>query len=461
MELFNFPINSFSPIDEQVFIQLRNIIANNSLKDQPILPTPRELAIQLKQSQTDIFNAYKQLEIEGFIERNDDEYHILTIDETKSLSAGYMSDFVQTTKTLPYDFAVNLVDMEHFPLKEWQECLMEATTDASVFTASDDNGEMLLKEALQEHLKTNRNMDVSTSNIFVNSSMQALLIRLGVFLRDNGYYNSYISEQPGNQILYNLFKFLHYSTSHYPVTSAGYQIEKIPEQKTLLYASPSQQQPFGITMPIEQRLRLIAWAERNDSLIIEDDTEAEFRYNGRSVSPLASQNSEYLIYIGSFAQSFLPSLRIAYLVLPDRFVKEFTEAVSKSEQNASGFTQLAMAKFMNKGYFTKHLEKMTAIYEQKMGVILTKIQTTLPATVKVYSANVGQFLLLQPNNGMTEDELIASAEQVGVAVYRGSKFSIEHIAPPAPIVQLGFGKLTRKDYISGIERLYQAWFTKD
>lgn len=459
MELFTFPINNLSPINEQIYIQIKNLITNNKFSGDKQLPSPRELAIHLKQSQSDIFDAYTQLSIEGYIEKKDDIFFVRQLENTEKISPGYTSEFIKHKRILPYDFKIDLVDKQHFPLKQWQRSLLEASEDLTIYSASEGSGDPLLKDALKNHLKDYRGIEVSTSNIFINSSIRAIMIRLGVFFREKGYFNSYISENPGKKITYNLFNSIGFKTTTFPVTPDGHEIESIPEEQKILLVSPSQQQLYGITMPIEKRLRLISWAERTESLIIEDESESDFRYYGKVVEPLAATNSEHVIYVGSFSHSFLPTLRVSYLIIPDRFVEEFSNYNAEFEQNSSTLNQLAIAKFINKGFFIEHLEKMTSIYEQKMTVLLTKIETTLPATVKVYSYSGGQYIVIQPNNNMTEDELISTAEKMGVGVYRGSNFFIENHSPSSPIVLLGFGKLSRKEFISGIERLYQAWFT--
>lgn len=188
--------------------------------------------------------------------------------------------------------------------------------------------------------------------------------------------------------------------------------------------TPSQQ-PLGITIPVKKRVQLIAWAKKNNCLIIEDDNDSEFRYNATIIAPMASINSNHVIYINSFARSFLPSFRVAFSILPDQYVEEFVAFNEDFVQNASSLVQIALANFLAEGYFADHLKKMTSIYNQKMAVLSTTIQMTFPSTLRVFSDDSGQYLLIQPNNGMTEDELISSAAELGVKVYPFSTFYLE------------------------------------
>ncbi|MBQ0137759.1 MAG: PLP-dependent aminotransferase family protein [Kurthia sp.] len=458
MDLFTFPLNSFSPIDEQIYIQIRNLIVEHKLDGITELPSARELAIHLKQSQADISSAYRQLEIEGYVTKKDNIFSLSTIENETTAQTNYSSTYKVDEKHFQYDFIPNIVDQQHFPIDRWNDCLREASLNPMIYAESDVNGEPLIKQALVAHFSTHRNISVSEANIFIGSSIQTLLIRLGMFLKEKDYFNSFIIENPGNRSSYNIFKSLGYTTSSYRVTPEKHNIDEIPEERALLYLTPSQQQPLGITLPVEQRFQLIAWAQRNDSLIIEDDNDSEFRYNGRSITPMASMNSGHVAYIGSFSRSFLPSLRVAYLLLPDRFVEEYHAHNKNFEQSSSSIAQIAVANFIKKGYMNEHFKKMLAIYEQKMTVLATKISTTFPSTVSTYSDDSGQYLLVQPNNGMTEEQLIDSASKFSVRVYPSSVFFLEGRKASAPIILLGFGRLSRPEILTGIERLAKAWF---
>lgn len=457
METFKFPINSFSPIDEQIYIQLKKLILENKLLDMKELPVPRDLAIFLKQSQADVASAYKQLEIEGYIKRKDSVFSLSAL-EIEEAETDYTSPFVIKEEHYQYDFLPHIVDQKHFPLERWNECLFEASQDGRIFVESQPNGEDFLREVLVNHLFQHRKLKVSPANIFIGSSIQTLLASLALFLIKKDYYSTFIIENPGNPKSYNIFKSLGYNISTYRVTPDGHYIDEIPEERAVLYLTPSQQQPLGITLPVEQRFNLIAWAKRNNSLIIEDDNDSEFRYNGRSITPMATMNSEHVVYMGSFSRSFLPSLHVAYLVLPDRYVEEFTHYIHDTEQSSSAVAQIAIAKFIQKGYLNEHLKKMSAIYEQKMVVLATKISTTFPSSVIIYSDESGQSLLIQPNNDMTEEELIESARKKSVKVYPSSPYFLEDRVAPGPIIVLGFGRMTRTEIITGIERLASAWF---
>ena len=173
---------------------------------------------------------------------------------------------------------------------------------------------------------------------------------------------------------------------------------------------------------------------------------------------MASINSSHVIYVNSFARSFLPSIRVAFSILPDQYVEDYMRFNEDFEQNASSLAQIALANFLEEGYFNDHLKKMTSIYDQKMAVLSTTIQMTFPSTVRVFSDDSGQYLLIQPNNGMTENELIASAAELGVKVYRFSTFYLEADADFPPLLMLGFGSLNRLETRDGVKRLYKAWF---
>lgn len=458
VELFSFTINDFSPVEEQIYFHLKNTITETDYEVEETLPSPRDLAIHLRQSVTDVFSAYKQLEIEGYVERIGDDFKLVQLHHSEEKVVGYKSKVKKEESILPYDFKVDIVDKKFFPLARWKECLSEATEETSIYSQGFPNGEPELKIALAKHFKRHRQMDVSPDNIFISSSIQALLTRLAMFFKSNNSYNSFIIENPGNKEAFSIFQSLGYHAQTYRVLPDGHQISEIPNKKSLLYVTPSQQQPLGITIPVKKRVQLIAWAKKNNCLIIEDDNDSEFRYNATSIAPMASINSSHVIYVNSFARSFLPSIRVAFSILPDQYVEDYMRFNEDFEQNASSLAQIALANFLEEGYFNDHLKKMTSIYDQKMAVLSTTIQMTFPSTFRVFSDDSGQYLLIQPNNGMTEDELISSAAELGVKVYRFSTFYLDDDADFPPLLMLGFGSLNRLETRDGVKRLYKAWF---
>ncbi|MFP7357704.1 PLP-dependent aminotransferase family protein [Kurthia gibsonii] len=461
MNVFKFPINNFSPIDEQIYIHLKNIIRNKEFEDIKIFPTPRDLAIQIKQSYSDVMSAYRQLEVEGYLKKQDDIFivpHFERVD--KEHSSGYKSDYVIDEEVAIFDFSPTTVDKQYFPLSRWQECLLESSNLSSLFQFSHHDGEYLLREAICTHLKKNRNIEASPANIFISSNVPALLLQLGTFLKKGGYYNSFKIENPGNYEAFSIFKELDYHLSTCPVSlEDGHDVNSLKDERTLFYVTLSYQQPLGYNLPIEKRAKLHQWAKKNDCLFIEDDRETAFRYDVRNVYPMASVDSTHVIYINSFAYSFLPSAKVAYMVLPNKLIEKYTQFTKHLTQNSSPILQTAIGHFINKGYFLEHVEHMKQIYNQKMQVLTAKIQTTFPERARIFGEEAGQSLLLQLNNGMSEEELIQSALEIGVKVYPISPYYLEGQTPKTPTLILGFGQLTRNEMTDAINRLYIKWYT--
>lgn len=147
------------------------------------------------------------------------------------------------------------------------------------------------------------------------------------------------------------------------------------------------------------------------------------------------------------------------MVLPNKLVEKYTQFTKHLTQNSSPILQTAIEHFINKGYFLEHVEHMKQIYNQKMQVLTAKIQTTFPERARIFGEEAGQSLLLQPNNGMSEEELIQSALEIGVKVYPISPYYLEGQNPKTPTLILGFGQLTRNEMTDAINRLYIKWYT--
>lgn len=458
---FNFPINNFSPIDEQIYIHLKNKIRSKKYNAHENFLSPRELAVKIKQSYSDVMSAYRQLEVEGYLKKENDVFIVPQFERVDSeLSEGYKSTYTFEEATIPFDFSPTAVDKQFFPLSHWQECLLEASALSSLFHPSDHNGDISLREAICTHLKKTRNIEASPANVFISSNTEALLLNLGMFLKDEGYYDAFKIENPGNYQAFSIFKLLDYQLSTCPVTlEEGHDLTHLKDERTIFYVTLSYQQPLGFNLPIEKRAKLHQWAKKNDCLFIEDDRETAFRYDVRNVYPMASVDSTNVIYMNSFSYSFLPSIKVAYMVLPNKLVEKYVHYTKRLTQNASPILQTAMGHFINKGYFLEHVEHMKTIYSQKMQVLTTKIQTTFPERARVFGEEAGQSLLVQPNNGMSEEELIQSALDIGVRVYPISPYYLEDKEPQIPTIILGFGQLTRTEMTDAINRLYTKWYT--
>ncbi len=162
------------------------------------------------------------------------------------------------------------------------------------------------------------------------------------------------------------------------VNENGTQLQQLAHlQSRLIYVTPSHHFPYGVSMSIQQRQALIHWAKEVDGFIIEDDYDSEFRYAQQPFPALASLDKSHVIYVGTFSKSFLPGIRLSYMVLPKSLIGRYKRYFAHFEQNASSLHQLTMASFMEKGEWTRHIKRMRLIYKHKMSFLVETLKKAI------------------------------------------------------------------------------------
>ena len=240
----------------------------------------------------------------------------------------------------------------------------------------------------------------------------------------------------------------------------GMHIRYLSESKSkIAYVTPSHQYPYGMVMPISKRLKLLHWAKENDGLIIEDDYDGEFRYKGKPIPSLQGlDEAGRVIYLGSFSKSLMPSMRISYLVLPDKLLNIYEQQYMIYEQPVPRLLQKTLEIFMKEGYWEKHLRKSKVLYKKKQELLINSITKYLGNDVTIVGADSGLHLLLKVNTQLKEDELIEKALIAGVKV---NSTSVNWINPPmdsSPVIFIGFAGIKLEDIPNAIKILSECWF---
>ena len=151
-----------------------------------------------------------------------------------------------------------------------------------------------------------------------------------------------------------------------PVDDQGLVVDAIPPRTRLVYVTPSHQFPLGMAMSLPAAPALLAWAERHDAAIVEDDYDSEFRYGDRPIEPLQTLDRRgRVIYVGSFSKTLLATLRLGFLVAPASLVAAVRSAKFLADWHTPLPLQAALAEFIDQGLFARHLRKMRGVYQQR------------------------------------------------------------------------------------------------
>ncbi len=445
---------------KQVYQQMKILITQGTLQTNDSLPSIRKLAETLQVSRNTTLTAYEQLVAEGYIRGEGRKGYFVNALEPVFLQEQeqeqpVLSQPTSNTTSLLVDFRAGAVDQTYFPMKTWRQLANQVLQEPSCYQYGELFGDPLLKEQLVPYLLQARGVSTTSENIMIGSSTQQMLLYVGFLLKD--HFPSVLLEDPGYNGAREAFQLHRFIIETLPVMETGAQLDILKHcQARLLYVTPSHHFPYGVSMTIQQRQTLIQWAQQVNGYILEDDYDGEFRYTQQPFPALASIDPSKVIYLGTFSKSFLPGVRLSYMVLPNTLVQPFKERFAHFEQNASSLHQRTMAQFMAQGEWTRHIKRMRLTYKQKMQHLVQELQRQFGPQIAVLGEQSGLYIVVKVKSPLSEQQLIQRAETYGVKVYPTSPFFINQTSED-PLLQLGFSKLTMEEIKLGVERLKEAW----
>ena len=439
---------------KQIYNQIKLLIETGQLVQNEVIPSIRKLADTLGVSRNTTLTAYEQLVAEGYIRGETKKGYFVNSYEPIYLqsSAHQREELSEPRSDIRIDFRAGAVDAEHFPLKVWRKYANQELNKEQAYTYGDLQGELLLRQQIAKYLLQSRGVKVDSEEIIIGSGTQQLLLYLSILLK--GRFDSIFLENPGYNGAHTVFSMQHFQICPLTVTDQGYHLHELTNQARLVYVTPSHQFPYGVSMPVQQRLALMKWAA-NDGYIIEDDYDSEFRYSQKPFPALASINRNRVIYVGTFSKSFLPSLRLSYMILPKSLLRDYQEKFSAMEQTASSLHQLTLAQFMKTGEWDKHIRKMRLVYKRKMNLLVNQLRMHFGTKISIIGEQSGLYVLVRVHTEQSEQWLIDEATKSGVKVYPTSPYFFSSAGEP--LLQLGFSNLTFEEIEEGIKALKRAW----
>ncbi len=334
------------PLYFAMYESLKENIINKAIKPGSKLPSIRSLARNQNISTTTVENAYQQLLIEGYIESKPKSgYYALDIASPPKINIPNE----QTVKADTIGAKNDAQNPDAFKTDLYRKIVnnLYASSDL-LFTPCHHSGEPALKSAIQSHLHRMREVFTTEDSIIITSGIQQMIVQLTPYIKNRSV--AYLT--PGFKRALNMFETLGYELIGCETTD-----ELTKHNANLIYLSPSNTYPSGEVIPIQAREKLIQYAQNHDAYILEDDYNHLFRYNAYQIPAMISlSGGEHVIYIGSFSRNTLISMRLGYMILPPSIKKRydytrFTQTVSKIEQ-------LAMAEFIHKGHYQRHLKQL-------------------------------------------------------------------------------------------------------
>lgn len=453
-----FTLNDHSPKYKQIYEKFKSFIEQGDIKPNEPLPSIRQLADSLHVSRNTTLMAYEQLVAEGYIRGESrkgyfvNELEPLFVQEVRIASNPKQTE---PESSVCVDFRADAVDQSHFPFKTWRKISNQVLTVKDSFRYGEPFGELCLREQIAAYLLQSRGVRTDPNAIIIGSSTQQMLVYLGHILKDE--FQSIIVEDPGYDGAREAFQFHRFTFETLPVYETGADLSKLEQmQSRLIYVTPSHQSPMGVSMSIQQRQKLIHWVNKMRGYIIEDDYDSEFRYTQKPFPALASIDSARVIYLGNFSKSFLPGIRLSYMVLPQPLLDRYQHQFRHFESTTSILSQLAMAKFMEEGEWSRHIKRMRLVYKRKMQHLVSLLRKEFEDTISIIGEQSGLYVLVKVHLNRSEEWLIERAFSYGVKVYPTSRYFVKH-NPDKPMIKLGFSNLSFDEIQLGVKLLKKAW----
>ncbi|MCP1442557.1 GntR family transcriptional regulator/MocR family aminotransferase [Pseudomonas sp. GGS8] len=492
-------------LSRQLYQALRVRVLDGRLASGTRLPASRDLAAALSISRNSVVRAYDQLYAEGFIEgRVGDGTYIAQLPQaalpvkklstklptgfSTELSTALSTDWldlpvVSSSKVIhggalgrveknhlpvppsgpPRAFRVGVPAFDLFPFEVWAKlnAAFWRKRDLQQLCYGDPAGDERLRGLIAAYLRSSRGMQCTAEQIVITSGAQQGISLCAQLLVEPG--DGVGIENPGYCAAGHAFAVAGARLHGVPVDEEGIDCSALAQLSDcrLAYVTPSHQYPTGVVMSLARRLELLAWAERNQGWIIEDDYDGEYRYSGAPLAPLAALDRHgRVLYVGTFGKVAFPALRLGYLVLPPGLVEAFAQRRAVDMRHSEVSTQAVMAEFMAAGHFQRHIRRMRRAALSRRNCLLAHWPEYIEGVGAIASVAAGLHVTVSVNSIARERELVAKAQSVGVEINGLSNYWLPDSQTPldqrAGLV-LGFAAVPEPAIESALARLRQVW----
>ncbi|MBQ8828283.1 MAG: PLP-dependent aminotransferase family protein, partial [Clostridia bacterium] len=357
------------------------------------------------------------------------------------------------------DFVTNRANSKHFPFTIWARIMRDviSTWSEELLVSAPVGGVLKLREAISEHLRQFRGINVEASQIIVGAGTEYLY---SLIIQLLGYGKVYALENPGYRKLYNVYRSHNTECIHIPMDGKGVLAKEIARRGAdVVHISPSHHFPTGIIMPADRRYEILSWAsEKEGRYIIEDDYDSEFRFSGKPVPALFGMDvNDRVIYMNTFTKSLASTIRISYMVLPRTLLNQFNSKLGFYSCTVSNFEQYTLAEFIKRGYFEKHINRMRNYYRKERDILIECIKKSSLANISVIKEeNSGLHFLLQTKSSVSDEELIKKAAQSGIRISCLSQYYSDADEAPAHTVIINYSGISHEKIPEAIERLSKS-----
>lgn len=467
-EISRRPLTKGITLREHLIQRWREAILIGRLPANFALPSTRQLAEHLHIGRSTLVEVIEQLALEGYLHTHRGAASRIAAVKPTALrptnpiaervrAPQWQQDDPPTAVTLRA-FRPGLPDLASFPAKEWAQCLARRAKHPVSHDLSyrDLTGMPALRRELLLHLQQTRGIHAQPEQLIIVPSAQAafdILIRASIeqgdiaWLEDPGYHGVRAALRAAKAHLVGL-----------PIDQEGMILAEGLAPPKLIYVTPSHQYPTGITMSLARRLALLEYAAKHQALIVEDDNDSEYQFRGQPIASLQSLDQHNCVaYVGTFSKVMAPGLRVAYAVVPPKWLPLVETITTISGHGVSVHVQLALADFIAGGGLRRHLRRANHEAGQKMQRLVQCLRRFLPHSRITIPAPLGGLQLCVEWHGETADTvLIQALQQRGITATALSSF---YYGKAKQGMLLGVGLISLEEIESAVQTLAEVIHT--
>lgn len=456
----------------QIVDQVIEYISSGQLSPGDSLVPTRQLAQELSISRSSVQIAYEELQSRGYVATS--RRGGTRVCQIMPENAGCQPQqsvpvipanplFEETNKRVDHwpdlnqdekpqiDFRLHVPYIDSTFQKSWRRASNTAMKEENVFDwgYSSPYGLYSVREQISRYLAIERGIHVQPSQILLTlGARQTMDIIAQALLQEDDLVSV---EDPGFPVAWSSMRYRNMKIEPIPVDSQGLCVEKISPHTKMVFTTPSHQFPSGVLMTANRRQELIQFARQNQTWIIEDDYDGEFRYRGGPMPSLYSQMPTNILYLLSFTKLLAPGIRLAAVIGPEEAISRMAKVQEFVCRHLPIMEQLTLGQFFETGDLLKHVRRMRSIYHKRHREIIQALTASgLASRFHVLGTESGLHVLLEGNNEFDEYQAIQSALKVSVGVFPLSPYCLESQRKG---LLLGFAHLHSDDIVEGIHRL--------
>lgn len=436
------------PMHQQILQGLREAIRVRRLRPGAVVPSTRTLAADLGVSRGVVVQAYDQLIAEGYLIAAPRGGTIVS----GAIRAAVPEPAEPEPRHFEFDFRPGEPDLRAFPREAWRRAFREAlaSIEPGQLGYNDPRGVPQLRSAMADYLSLARGVVCTPNQIVVCTGCAQGLSVAARVLRSQGVRRVAL-ESPGHPEIQHIVEEAGLATVPVPVDDDGLRVDRLERLKVrAVVVSPAHQNPMGSVLSPARRQQLLAWASRVSGFVIEDDYDAEYRYDRAAVGSLQGLAPERVIYVGSASKILAPALRLGWMVLGGELLERAIEVKRRVDNGCPALEQMAYAQFVRDGELDRHLRRMRSQYRSRRDALLKALSRHCPGW-KVRGAAAGLHCVAEVPDSVDIKRLVELSATRSVRLYPLSGYMGR---PPVPRgLVFGYARLTERAISEGVRRV--------